>query len=375
MVSILYSSHFSCCFSSAVHTRCRRARSYLNLHTCQTGYSLHCVGCRFDARQRSILPLPLLIVDVRQFSRSLTNSVSRFPSAYTLSTGSSPLSSVPSTGYDFPSLTDSRRSLLQLVESTENEGQVTTQAPESPLPAVQSPKRETSPVDSSSDSPIYVNVRTTKSTVMSSTIPKAIVENKGAKYVPVLTDGEINPNILVVYENTVQDHLEEKGYAAKDQVCKILGGLQGPQVREWFTADRARIQTLSFQEFMAELRAEFLDSNWQDIAEQELLSMVQGDSTFKEFARQLEVANTKLMGTSAHLPKERARQQLIAGLSPALRRHVNNSKAGEQTDYKKWKEIIRAIDDTFIATFTDLEELMKRSRNNTRTSSALSEPS
>lgn len=300
--------------------------------------------------------------------------------AYKLTDGSSPLSSVPpspTADFEFVSPTDSRRD-SQLQEPTENEELKVASPPLSVIPPpAATPVAVTTKVNipSSDDDSPYLPARTHTVSNMTSTAPKASVENRGAKYVPVLTDGEIDPNILVVYENACQDHFEERAYTEDEQVKKILGGLQGPQLHEWFTADRARIQKLKFADFMAKLRAEFLDSNWQDEAEQELLGMVQGDSTFKEFSRRLEVANAKLMGTAAHLSKDRVRQQLTAGLSPALRRRVNNSKAGEQKDYKLWKEEMCHIDDALNATFADFEEVMKKSRLNTRTTSALGEPS
>lgn len=40
-------------------------------------------------------------------------------------------------------------------------------------------------------------------------VPKATVKNGGAKHVLVLTDGELDPDILVIYENTIQDNFKE----------------------------------------------------------------------------------------------------------------------------------------------------------------------
>lgn len=208
-----------------------------------------------------------------------------------------------------------------------------------------------------------------------STSHKATVENRGSKYMPILTDSDIDPDILVVYENTCQDHFEEKGYAAADQVKKILGGLQGALLREWFTADRARIQGLSFLDFMSEIRLEFLDNNWEDTAEQSLLAMAQGEDTFKDFCRRLEVANAKLSGTPSHLDKTHRRQQLTAGMSAPLCMHVNNSSAPQQTDYKKWKEEVRKIDDVLVATYAEFAEVLKKQRLANRTTSILAEPS
>ncbi|KZP30599.1 hypothetical protein FIBSPDRAFT_725832, partial [Athelia psychrophila] len=207
---------------------------------------------------------------------------------------------------------------------------------------------------------------------MSPASSKATVENRGAKHVPVLTDGELDPDVLVVYENTVQDHFEEKQYPTADQVRKILGGLQSPIVREWFTADRTRIQSLSFMKFMHELRVKFLESNWEQEVEQSLLAMSQGDSSFKDFARRLKASNTRLVNTSAHLSKACLRQQLTVGMTQALHMRVNNSEANTQTDYKLWKEQVRRINDLLAQTYTDV---MKKSCNANRANVPAPDPS
>lgn len=204
---------------------------------------------------------------------------------------------------------------------------------------------------------------------------KATVDHRAAKHVPILTEGILDPSILMTYESAVLDHFEDKQYAPEDRVRKILGGLQGVQVREWFTADRARIQALTFEEFMAEFRAEFLESDWEDTAEEELLSMVQGDETFTIFARRLEIANTKLVGTSVHLTKDRLRQQLTVGMSSALRLRVKRAGVNDQKDYKLWKEAVRHCEDLLLASHAEFQEFMKKSRTSSRSNAVLGEPS
>lgn len=131
-------------------------------------------------------------------------------------------------------------------------------------------------------------------------------------------------------------------------------------------SDRQRIQALNFAEFMKELRTEFLASDWEDIAQQQLLSINQGDGTFKDFVCALESHNAKLAGTSSCLGKDRLRQQLVAGMSSALRIRVNNSGANKQTDYKLWKEEVRRLDDILISTRAEIENVMKRTRGVSR---------
>lgn len=229
----------------------------------------------------------------------------------------------------------------------------------------------TDPEDSSDDEYCFIAHPVSKS-VMSN----ATVENCGAKHVPVLNDGALTPHVLAIYENACIDHIEDKQIAAADQVRKLLGGLQGAEVREWFTTDRDRIQKLTFEQFMTELRAEFLDSDWLEEAVQDVLAMVQGENSFKEFIRSLEAANAKLVGTTGHLTKDRLKQQLLVGMSKPLRIRVNAAKINVSiTDYKLWKEEVRRIDDMLATIHEEFADVLKKSCIITRNSSVLAEPS
>ncbi|KZP05469.1 hypothetical protein FIBSPDRAFT_967240 [Athelia psychrophila] len=191
-------------------------------------------------------------------------------------------------------------------------------------------------------------------------MPSATVENCGMKHVPVLTKSVLTPHILTIYENTVLNHYKDKQYPEADQVHKILGGIESKATRF----------------FMAEVCAEFLDSDWLEEAKQDLLVMVRGDSSFKEFIHSLEATNLKLIQMTTHLSKDHLKQQLLVGMLKSLCIRVNTAKINVTIrDYKLWKEEVRHINDMLTTIHEEFADTLKKACVSTCTTSALSKPS
>lgn len=50
-----------------------------------------------------------------------------------------------------------------------------------------------------------------------------------------------------------------------EQVGKVVWGMQEPSVQEWYLNDQERLDKLSFDKYIAEVRAYWLPSDWADI--------------------------------------------------------------------------------------------------------------
>ncbi|KZP05474.1 hypothetical protein FIBSPDRAFT_967245 [Athelia psychrophila] len=170
--------------------------------------------------------------------------------------------------------------------------------------------------------------------------------------------------------------LQRQADPEADQVHKILGGIQGNKICEWFTTNHKHIQKLTFTQFMAEVCAEFLDSDWLKEAKQDLLVMVRGDSSFKEFIHSLEATNLKLIQMTTHLSKDHLKQQLLVGTLKSLCIRVNTAKINVTIrDYKLWKEEVRHINDMLTTIHEEFADTLKKACVSTHTTSALSKPS
>ena len=82
--------------------------------------------------------------------------------------------------------------------------------------------------------------------------------------VPVLTAGDISPTVMMDFENAALDFLVSKSVPNKKQVTMIIPGIKDLQIRDWISADRARLIALPFAEFMAEMRSNYLHQDWED---------------------------------------------------------------------------------------------------------------
>jgi hypothetical protein len=160
------------------------------------------------------------------------------------------------------------------------------------------PARRTSPVhvrpDSSSDSEI---VNSYKSKMPSTAKNVAHVEQDSSSKPPTLHSGDISPSVMREFEECCRGYFENKEIDDDKQVRKILAGLKDTRVRDWISSDRARILALSFDNFMTEFRAAYLDQHWEENTRRELGSMTQGNDSFWDYSIRVQSHNALLAGT------------------------------------------------------------------------------
>ena len=77
----------------------------------------------------------------------------------------------------------------------------------------------------------------------------ATVELTSGK-VPVLTTGDLTPAVAMDFKNAAQDFFVTKSVPLEKQVSLILPGIKDICIHDWITADRARVTSLSFMDFI-----------------------------------------------------------------------------------------------------------------------------
>jgi len=126
----------------------------------------------------------------------------------------------------------------------------------SPPPLSDSPSSFILSTDSSdNDNHAYIHPKPIMSTL-------ATVEPTSGK-APVLTTGDLTPAVAMDFENAAQDFFVAKSVPLDKQVSLILPGIKDIRIRDWITANRARITSLSFVDFIKELRENYLQSDWR----------------------------------------------------------------------------------------------------------------
>ena len=174
----------------------------------------------------------------------------------------------------------------------------------------------------------------------------ATVEPTSAK-APVLTEGDISPAVMMDFENSALDFFVSKSIPADKQVTMIIPGIKDLRIRDWISADRARIVGLPFSEFMSEMRANYLHQDWEDQIRNQILTstLTSSKSSFWNWSQQLLKLNCLLRGTVSVFDDAALRNHLEAHLDEELRAGLKHSEARKDKVLKTWIASVRLIDE------------------------------
>src|SRR5277367_4221620 len=163
---------------------------------------------------------------------------------------------------------------------------------------------------------------------------------------PIMSAGEATPQRLLLLENAFGEYFIVKSIAETDQVKHILGAFKCVHIRDWIASDCARLLSLSFEEFMQELRNNYLPSDWVKTIRSNLLSMQMTKATrFWDWAQDVRALNLVLKGTTSHLDDTSLRNQLEAGLETSLRAECARDDLYKVTVLKDWMERVKKVDE------------------------------
>jgi hypothetical protein len=203
----------------------------------------------------------------------------------------------------------------------------------------------------------------------------AVVEQDSPGRPPLLTAGDLTPTVMRSFEMACFGYFEHKDIAEDKQVRKILAGLQDNRIQDWLSVERDRFLDLTFVEFMKEFRAAYLPQDWQDITRIELLAMTQGDSSFWDFAIQIQAKNSLLRNTESHLSKHDLRHRIESGMTQKLALRCRLEKCNDAIGLEQWLIEVKRVDDLLRMERADFEALAKVAREAGRRNNPLGEPS
>jgi hypothetical protein len=170
-------------------------------------------------------------------------------------------------------------------------------------------------------------------------------------------------------------YFEHKDIAEEEQVRKILAGLQDSCVQDWVSVEHDRFIDLTYTEFMKEFHAAYLEKDWEEITHIELLAMTQGDSSFWDFAIQVQAKNSLLCDTASHLSKHDLRQCIESGMTQKLALCCRLKRCNEATGLEKWLIEVKHVDDLLRIERAEFESLTKATHNAGRRNNTFAEPS
>jgi len=147
------------------------------------------------------------------------------------------------------------------------------------------------------------------------------------------------------YKHACIGYFENKDIVPDKQVRKILAGMQDTRIQDWISVDRDHFLNLPFADFMTEFRAAYLPEDWEAITRIELLAMTQGDSSFWDFAIQIQAKNSLLRNTESHLSKHDLRHRIKSGMTQRLALRCRLEKCNDVIGLEQWLIEVKHVDD------------------------------
>ncbi|KDR78151.1 hypothetical protein GALMADRAFT_46851, partial [Galerina marginata CBS 339.88] len=179
----------------------------------------------------------------------------------------------------------------------------------------------------------------------------SVTRHPAHKIAPVFGEGLITAAALLEWENACDDFFD----AAKDpipadkKVSKVTGGLHHTRINTYVRNNKARLNGLTFDTFMAELREVFLPTDWdQEVLQKILNSRMATDASFFDWSTSIISANNLLVGRSVMLSEIRIHEQLFHNMSEDLREKLKESPAEltaiNALSLQKWLNAISETD-------------------------------
>lgn len=158
---------------------------------------------------------------------------------------------------------------------------------------------------------------------MASTSIATVARHPGHKVAPVLSDGVTTPVTLLDWENACDDFFAacKEPIADKKKVSKVTGGPQNNHISEYIRNNHARLHSLNFPEFMAELQETFLPTDWAKETHHKILAACMAlDQSFYNFCTDMVSLNDLLAGNTLHLSEQRIKEQIFNNITEDLPR-------------------------------------------------------
>ncbi|KAJ7503777.1 hypothetical protein B0H11DRAFT_1710587, partial [Mycena galericulata] len=192
---------------------------------------------------------------------------------------------------------------------------------------------------------------------------------------PLLHEGETTQSQLRQLEIHCSNYFSLKNIAKDQQVANVTGCFRDYRITDWLEneTERDAALKLDFKKFMGKVRERLLPTDWERSIKQNMHTRKQAkDETFVIFITAIERYNSLLINTPSHIDNTRVRTLLEANMLPDLADDLSDEgKAEDETDYKKWVDIVKRADNTRMRNIRRLNEIAderaKRERRATNT--------
>ncbi|KAF8236977.1 hypothetical protein L208DRAFT_1250070, partial [Tricholoma matsutake] len=175
----------------------------------------------------------------------------------------------------------------------------------------------------------------------------ATISQLSSSQPPLLSAGSITVSNLCKFEYTCKRFFSYKEIPTKEAVGHIIYSFESEFMQSWIESDSECLSSLTFAEFMIEIKQKWLPTDWEDELIQELIAP-QGDLEFYQWSVSVCKVNNELEAADSlqYIPCERFRAHLIAHLNPALRLayHASKKELDAIKDIETWIHCIVLLD-------------------------------
>ncbi|KAF8159972.1 hypothetical protein B0H34DRAFT_797160 [Crassisporium funariophilum] len=184
----------------------------------------------------------------------------------------------------------------------------------------------------------------------------ATVDHSLTKHCPILTAGDITPKALRDLQDAHNKFFIVKEIDNDGKVKKILAGFKDIHICDWIASDSVHLLALSYKNFMSELRANYLPSDWEANVRTHILSMcMTKDTRFWDWSQEMRAQNIILRGLPSYFDDNTICNQLETGLDPMLRNYCVCEKINAVVVLKDWIDTVKRADE-------QMKDKRKRSR-------------
>lgn len=164
---------------------------------------------------------------------------------------------------------------------------------------------------------------------------------------PLLSAGSITITNLCKFDYGCKHFFTYKEIPENEQVGRIIYLFESEFMQSWIESDSAHLTSLSFTEFMLEIKHKWLPSDWEDELIQELIAP-QGERKFYEQSVSVHKANNELKAAESlqHTPAEHFHAHLVAHLKPVLHLayRADKKELDAVDDIESWIHCIVILD-------------------------------
>ncbi|EMD34478.1 hypothetical protein CERSUDRAFT_97734 [Gelatoporia subvermispora B] len=181
-----------------------------------------------------------------------------------------------------------------------------------------------------------------------SDVPLAKVEFPKDTQPPVLTAGDVSPEILYRWEHAAKRHFRRVALAEEIQTATITSRMEDPRMENWYNSNQLTYDALLFSVFMQLVRDTYLEKDWDIFLCDEILGSQQGQRPFWDWVTDIRNKAVYLTDTPQALDERRLREHVSASVHPELKRLMisqhNSPHLHGLGIFEQWLQALKHLD-------------------------------